>query len=102
MPISAIEHLTMMPRTAEAADIQGREISQNQQTVNQTAVHFQNQNQQEVRQTAETQKSETEDFDLGESSGGAAGGGARQRKKKEKTKEAPMAPRSNSSFDIMI
>ena len=50
----------------------------------------------------ETQRSETEEYDMddGSSRGSYSGGG---RKKKEKKKdEAPMAPKSDSKFDIMI
>lgn len=101
--INSVDFATMLPRTAEAADVQGREVSQNQHAAEQTAVQFEKNTQQEAQHTVETQQSETEDYDR-ESEGGNAGSSSGRRKKKnEKSKkEAPMAPRSNSSFDIMI
>jgi hypothetical protein len=101
--INSVDFATMLPRTAEAADVQGREDSQNQHAAEQTAIQFEKNTQQEAQQTVETQQSETEDYDR-ESEGGNAGSSSGRRKKKnEKSKkEAPMAPRSNSSFDIMI
>ena len=100
--INSIDITTMLPRTAEAADLQGRENSQLQHAMDQHAVQFQNLTKQEARQTVETQKSETEEFDMDESSGGGGAGSRNSRKKKKQEKEAPMAPRSDSSFDIMV
>jgi len=101
MSLNSIDIVTMLPRTAEAANLQGREMSQLQHASEQTAVQFQNKNAQEARQTVETQKSETEEYDMDGSSGGAYQQSNAKKRKKQKD-EAPMAPRSNSSFDIMI
>ena len=100
--INSIDITTMLPRTAEAADLQGRENSQLQHAMDQHAVQVQNLTKQEARQTVETQKSETEEFDMDDSSGGGGAGSRNPRKKKKQEKEAPMAPRSDSSFDIMV
>ena len=101
--INSIDITTMLPRTAEAADLQGRENSQIQHATDQPAIQFQNMTKQEAAQTVESQKSETEEYDMDDSSSGGAGGGARKRgKKKKDERQAPMAPRSDSSFDIMI
>ena len=102
MSLNSIDMVTMLPRTAEAADLQGRELSQLHHASEQTAVQFQNKNMQQARQTVETQKSETEEYDMNQSSGGAAYRRNNRKKQKKEQREAPMAPRSNSSFDIMI
>ena len=62
--INSIDITTMLPRTAEAADLQGREDSQLQHAMDQHAVQFQNLTRQEATQTVEAQKSETEEYDL--------------------------------------
>lgn len=101
--INSIDVKTMLPRTAEAADLQGRETSQSQHAAEQPAVQFQQQVQREANQTVETQKSETEEYDTDDAGGGrGASAQSRNRKKKQKKDEAPMAPRSDSSFDIFI
>ena len=100
--INSIEVTTMLPRTAEAADLQGRESSQIQHAADQPAIQFQDMTRQEASQTVESQKSETEEYDMDDSSGGAGGGARKRNKKKKEEKQAPMAPRSDSSFDIMI
>ncbi len=101
--VNSIDIATLLPRTAEAANAQGRETNQAQNAIQQTAVQFEARTEREARQTVEAQKSETEEYDMdeGSSGGGGAGAGGRRKKKKD-TKEAPMAPRSDSSFDIMI
>ena len=38
--INTIDMTTMLPRTVEAADLQGRELSQSQHAAEQTAVQF--------------------------------------------------------------
>jgi hypothetical protein len=91
---------TMIPRTVNAAEAQGKDMSQTQHIADQNAVQFQQQTEQEIRQTVETQETETEDFD-GDGNGGAAGR-QNSRRKKKKQEEPKMAPRSNSSFDITI
>ena len=98
--INSIDMMTMLPRTAEAADIQGRETSVQENATNQPAVQFQQKVEHDARQAVEAQKSETEDYDS-EGSGGR-GAQSRGKKKKKPQKEAPVAPRSNSSFDITI
>ena len=100
--INSIVITTMLPRTAEAADLQGREDSQLQHAMDQHAVQFQNLTRQEATQTVEAQKSETEEYDMDGSSGGAGARSRNSKKKKKQEKEAPMAPRSDSSFDIMV
>lgn len=102
--LNSIDFHTMLPRTAEAANVQGREQSMTQHMAEQPAVQFQQKTAQEARQTVETAKSETEEYDEDREGNGAGGytGNRQNRKKKEEGKEAPVAPRSNSSFDIMI
>ena len=100
--INSIDITTMLPRTAEAADLQGREDSQLQHAMDQHAVQFQNLTRQEATQTVEAQKSETEEYDMDGSSGGAGARSRNSKKKKKQEKEAPMAPRSDSSVDIMV
>lgn len=103
MPIGTIDVVTMAPRTMNAAEMQGKENTQNQHIGEQSAVQFQRETAQQSRQTVETQESEMNDYDKG----GNAGGRHSQRRQKEKKDveakpEQKMAPRSNSSFDIMI
>ena len=100
--VNTIDIATMLPRTVEAADLQGREISQSQHAMEQTGVQFEKQTEQDSQRTVETKESDTEEYDMGDSQGrGGAASGSRK-KKAQKKKDAPMAPRSNSSFDIMI
>lgn len=101
MAYGSIDFTTMLPRTVEAAEVQGKEVNQQQRAADQPAVQFQQKTQQEAQQTVESQKSETEEYDL-DGSGGGGANARQQKKKKKQQKEAPMAPRSNSSFDIMI
>lgn len=102
--LNSIDFNTMLPRTAEAADVQGREVSQSQHLAHQTGVQFQQKTEQQARQTVETAKSETEEYDAKKEGNGRGNSGNRKRKKQEDGNKsaAPMAPRSNSSFDIMI
>lgn len=101
--LNSIDFNTMLPRTAEAADMQGRELSQTQHSAEQPGIQFQQRTEQEARQTVETAKSETEEYDAEKQGNGKGYSGNRHRKKKEEEqKSAPMAPRSNSSFDIMV
>lgn len=102
MSIGSIDAVTLAPRTVNAADTQGREITQNQHIMDQNAVQFQQNVQREARQTVETQESETEDYDGDGSGGGAGQRGSSRKKKKGEPKGQKMAPRSTSSFDIMI
>lgn len=102
--LNSIDFQTMIPRTAEAADMQGRELNQNQHLAEQPGIQFQQRTEQEARQTVETAKSETEEYDTGGEGKGTGGrtGNKNRRQNKKTQKEAPVAPRSNSSFDIMI
>ena len=102
MAMNSIDQITMPPRTVEAAQIQGREQNQAQNAIEQPALLFQQKTQQEARKTVEMQKSDTEEYDMEEGGGKGAGGGRGNKKQKKKTREAPVAPRSDSSFDIMV
>ncbi|MCH5264897.1 MAG: hypothetical protein J1F02_03285 [Lachnospiraceae bacterium] len=102
MSLNSIDIATMLPRTVEAANAQGRELNQTQHALQQTAVQFEARTEREARQTVESQKSETEEYDAEEGSSGGGAGSSNRRKKKKNTEEAPVAPRSNSSFDIMV
>lgn len=102
MPIGTIDAVTVAPRTMNAAEMQGKENTQYQHIADQNAIQFQRSNEQRARQTVETQESETKDYD---GDGGNGKGPQGRNKKKNATKKEPeqkMAPRSNSSFDIMI
>ena len=85
--INNIDFNTMLPRTAEAADIQGRETSLQQNAANQPAVQFQQRVEQEARQPVEAQKSETEEYDSEGSGGGQNSSGGRKKKKQQKEKK---------------
>lgn len=102
MSIGSIDVATLAPRTLGAAETQGKEINQNQNILDQNAVQFQQNTEREMRQTVETQESETEDYDREDSRGGAGQRGSSRKKRKDESKEQKMAPRSTSSFDIMI
>ncbi len=103
MPIGTIDIATLAPRTINAAEQQGRENTQNEHIGEQNAVQFQQETQQQAHQTVQTQESELKDYDKESHAGG---GMSRKRKREKKeAEEKPkqkMAPRSNSSFDIMI
>jgi GAF domain-containing protein len=102
MALGSIDATTMLPRTVEAAQLQGREQSQLQHAADQPAIQFQQKTEQEARQTVESQKSETDEYDM-DGEGKRRDARANKRKKKEKeAKENPVAPRSNSSFDVTI
>ncbi|HAK58058.1 MAG TPA: hypothetical protein DCP06_03670 [Lachnospiraceae bacterium] len=103
MPWNTVDMITLGARAVEAGDYQGREQTAIQHAQDQNAAQVQQNVEQRAQQTVETQPSDTEEYDMDEGGGrGAAGSGGRNRKKKEKEKEAPMAPRSDSKFDIMI
>lgn len=102
MSIGSIDVVTLAPRTLGAAETQGKEMNQNQNISDQNAVQFQQHTEREARQTVETQESETEDYDREGSRGGSGKRDSARKKKKETPKEQKMAPRSTSSFDIMI
>lgn len=101
MPISAIDASTVAPRSAEASSLVGKEQQQVQHVGENGAVSFQHNVQQNSRRTVETAKSETDEYDYEEGSGSGQYQSRRKKKKKE-GKEPPVAPRSNSSFDIMV
>ena len=100
--INTIDMTTMLPRTVEAADLQGRELSQSQHAAEQTAVQFKKETEQAARQPVETKKSETQEKDMDDSESEKRKKKRQLKKRKKMEKEAPMAPRSDSSFDIMI
>ena len=100
--MNTIDSITMLPRTAEAAQLQGREQTMMEHASEQPGLQFQQKTEHQMRQTVETQKSETQEYDGKEGRGGSAGHRTGNRKKKTIEREAPVAPRSNSSFDIMI
>lgn len=102
MPWNTVDMITMAPRSLEAGEMQGKEIHQNQHAHDQAAAQVQQNVEQRANQTVETQKSDTEEYDYDDGGGrGGAYGGSDKRKKKKKD-EAPMAPKSDSQFDIMI
>ncbi len=97
--ISAIDTSTVAPRSAEASNIAGKEQQLQQHVVDSGANSFHKTVEQNQQRTVEAKKSETADYD---SEGSGAGGYRGQKKKKKKSAEVPMAPRSNSNFDITI
>lgn len=100
--MNSIDATTMLPRTVEAADLQGREINQNQHALDQNAVQFQKDVEQMAQRPVEAQKTETQEYEMDDGGGNGKGASSNRRKKEKKKKEAPIAPRSDSSFDIMI
>lgn len=104
MPIGTIDVATLMPRTMNAAELQGKENMQNQHIGEQNAVQFQRETVQQTQQTVETQESEMNDYEKGGGAGGRRSRGRERKKGKDANAkpEQKMAPRSNSSFDIMI
>lgn len=100
MSISSIDTTTMAPRSAEASSIAGKEQHQLQHIGENGAASVQRNVEQKIHRTVETEKSETEEYRFDGSGSGKYRGGRQKRKKKEK--ETPEAPRSNSSFDIMV
>lgn len=103
MSISSIDTITLAPRTLNAAETQGKELSQNQTMETQNAVHFQHMRQQQAQQTVETQESETKDYEKNDGEGkGTFHQGQRKKKKNNGQSDSKMAPRSDSMFDIMI
>ena len=86
--INSLDAITMLPRTAEAADIQGRENQLMEHAALQPGSQFQEKVKRNQRQAVETQNSEK------------MHDGMKKRKKKEE--KAPEAPRRTSGFDITI
>ncbi len=101
MPISAIDALTVAPRSSEASNLVGREQQQLQHVNENSAVNFAKNTEQKSQKAVETEKSDTKEYRF-DGSGGNGYQASGQNKKKKKKEEAPMAPRSDSSFDIMI
>lgn len=99
--IGSMDFVTMAPRSVEAAEMQGRDLAMSQNAENSAATQMQKNTELKNQQTVETQKSETEDLDEN-GSGNSAYSSNQKNKKKEKENKAPVAPRSNSAFDIMI
>ena len=102
MPWNTVDLMTMAPRSVEAGDYQGREIQQHQHANDQMAAQVQENVTQKAQQTVETQRSETEEYDMEDGSSRGSYSGSRRKKKEKKKDEAPMAPKSDSKFDIMI
>ena len=102
MPWNTVDLMTMAPRSVDAGDLQGREIQQHQHAHDQAAAQVQENVQQRAQQTVETQRSETEEYDMDDGGGRGSYQESRRKKKEKKKDEAPMAPKSDSSFDIMI
>lgn len=100
--MNTIDSITMLPRTAEAAQVQGREQTMMQHASEQPGLQFQQKTEHQMRQTVESQKSETQEYDSKEGHGGSAGHRTGGRRKKDTEREAPVAPRSSSIFDITI
>lgn len=101
MSISGIDISTVAPRSAEASSLVGKEQHQIQHMGENGALNFEKSVEQNSQRTVETKKSETEEYSF-EGSGSGAYSGNRKKKKKNGSKEPPMAPRSDSSFDIMV
>lgn len=103
MAMNSIDFVTMLPRTVEAAQMQGKEQSQIQNAAQQPGIQFQQKTEHDARQTVESQKSETEEYDMKDGEGKGAYSSRKKKKEQEKKKsKSPEAPRSNSSFDIMV
>lgn len=102
MSIGSIDVVTLAPRTLGAAENQGKEINQNQNITDQNAIQFQQNTEREMRQTVEAQESDTEDYDREGDSKGKRRQDSKRKKKEDLSGKQKMAPRSNSSFDIMI
>lgn len=100
MSMSVIDTSTMAPRSVEASSIAGKEQQQFQHVGENGALSFERSVEQKNQRAVETEKSETEEYSFDGSGSGKYEGG--RKKKKKQSKEAPMAPRSDSSFDIMI
>ncbi len=101
MPISAIDVSTLAPRSAEASNIVGREQQQLHHVNESVAVNFAKDTELKSQKTVETEKSDNKEYRFDGSGGNGYQAGGRK-KQKQKKDEAPMAPRSDSSFDIMI
>ncbi len=101
MPISSIDISTMAPRSSEASTIAGKEQHQVQHMEENVQANFQKSVEEQGQRPVETKKSDTEEYDFDDSGKGGYQGN-RKKKKKKQSQDPPMAPRSDSSFDIMI
>lgn len=101
MSISSIDTFTVAPRSSEASGIAGREQQQLQHIAEAGETNFQKNVEQQSQRAVETKKSETEEYSF-EGSGNNSYQRRKKKKQKSKSQEAPMAPKSNSSFDITI
>lgn len=101
MSISSIDTSTIAPRSSEASVIVGKEQQQFQHMGETAAASFEKNVEQQAQRTTEANKSEKEEYRF-DGSGKNRYSGRRDKKKKKKSDEAPMAPKSDSSFDIMI
>ena len=102
MPWNTVDLMTMAPRSVEAGDYQGREISQHQHAQDQMAAQVQQNTDQRAHMTTEAQRTETEEYDMDDGQSRGSYGGGNRKKKEKKKDEAPMAPKSDSKFDITI
>lgn len=101
MSISSIDASTIAPRSSEASGIIGREQHQFQHMGETAAASFEKNVEQQSQRTTEANKSGKEEYRF-DGSGKNKYSGGRNKKKKKQPEEAPMAPKSDSSFDIMI
>ena len=102
MPIQMIDIATMAPRSQEASMVQHNVAKHPETTVAHAGQQFNQQVQQDSQKTIKTTKDEWAEFQYGEGSSGGGQYTGQQKKRQKKNDEAPVAPRSNSSFDIMI
>lgn len=98
-----IDIATMAPRSQEASQVQNNTMRHQENAQIQTGQQFSQEVQHDSQQTVETNKDEWPEYQYGESKGNHGGNpNQRRRQKSEDKDEAPMAPRSTSSFDITI
>ncbi len=102
MPVNMIDIATMAPRSQEASQVQNNLMRQNETAQQQPGIQFNQERMHDSQQTVETTKNEQPEYRYSE---GRGNGGERQKngqRKKKKEDEAPVAPRSTSSFDVTI
>ncbi|MCR5691296.1 MAG: hypothetical protein K6G62_03665 [Eubacterium sp.] len=98
--INSIDAMTMIPRTAEATTTQLRENNFTEHAAAQTGSQFEEKVEHDQQAAVETKESAREEMDR--EGDGKREGRDRRGQKKKGQEEGPMAPKSNSSFDIMI
>lgn len=101
MSISSIDISTIAPRSSEASTIAGKEQHQLQHMEESGQANFQRSVEQQSQRPVETKKSDAEEYSF-DGSGKGGYQGNRKKKKKKQSQDPPMAPRSDSSFDITI